>query len=125
MSITKAKDSEYESKIDYEFECEVDSELHEISEDGFKRDEWYYGEIPNDCTYEKLVEIMAKAVIKFRKDYHKNDVVEYEEAVLIMDLWFDHDCNRENKFDYLVDEEKFCEFSDEVLKTIKGLVQVQ
>jgi hypothetical protein len=124
MSITKAKDSEYESKIDYEFECEVDSELDEISEDGFKRDEWYYGEIPNGCTYEKLVEIMAKAVIKFRKDYHKNDVVEYEEAVLIMDLWIDNDCNRENKFDYLVDEEKFCEFSDEVLKTIKGLVQV-
>lgn len=97
--------------------------VQEVSEheDEIKRDEWYYGEIPSECTYEMLVTVMAKGLIKFRKDYHKNEKVEYDQVIKIMDMWFEHDSNMENQFSYLVKDERYDEFEEAVLEKIKEL----
>jgi len=96
------------------------SEVSE-SEDEIKRDEWYYGEIPSECTCEMLITVMAKGLIKFRKDYHKDENVEYEEVIKLMYMWFEHDSNMENKFNHLVKDERYDEFEEAVLQKIKEL----
>ena len=87
-----------------------------------KRDELYYGEIPSKCTCEMLVTVMAKGLIKFRKHVHKDEKVEYQQVIQIMDLWFEHDSNHmENKFNHLVKDERYDEFQETVLEKIKEL----
>ena len=54
-------------------ETDVDEETVEerVDENGTyipRSDEWYYGEIPADCTRQRLVKIMAKALLKFQED---------------------------------------------------------
>ncbi len=31
-------------------------------------DEWYYGEIPENCSWDQLAEIMSKGLLKFQKE---------------------------------------------------------
>jgi hypothetical protein len=125
--IHKEKEKEKEScceseaeNVDSERDDERDNERDDSDREP-KRDEWYYGKIPNKCTYEKLVKIMAKGLIKFRKDYHKNENVKYKKVIKIMDLWFEHDSNMDNKFSDLVKDERYDEFENDVLETIKTL----
>ena len=98
-----------------EIDCEIE----------IKPDDFYYGKIPNKCTYEKLVKIMAQALINFRKDYHKNENVNYENVIEIVQLWFEHDENSNDNFSHLVSEEKYDEFEKEVLTYAKTLEKIK
>ena len=99
---------------------ENESEYYDYEKE-MKADDWYYGKIPEECTYENLIVLMAQGLIKFRKDYHKDEDVKYSEIASIMDLWFEHDAYTDNKFDHLVPEEDFESFEVDVLETIKSL----
>jgi hypothetical protein len=94
------------------------SELSD-SEREVKSDDYYIGKIPAKCTYEGLVKIMTKALTKFRKEYHEGEDVKYEDVIKIMDLWFEHDANMENKFNHLVKDERYDEFEQDILAALK------
>ena len=92
---------------------------NQVDEDGeyiYRRDEWYYGNIPNNCTREQLVHIMANALLKLQKDKLQctglySTLTELND---ILDGWFAHDSNTENKFDHIVPIEEFDDFVDDV-----------
>ena len=83
-----------------------------------KSDDYYIGKIPAKCTYDGLVKIMTKAITKFRKEYHQGEDVKYEDVIKIMDLWFEHDANMENKFNHLVKDERYDEFEQDILAAL-------
>jgi hypothetical protein len=66
-------------------------------------DNYYYGEVPDDLTLQELSNIMFKGLVKFRKEIDINLTV--EDLLDMMDGWFEHDSNKENKFDYMIDED--------------------
>jgi hypothetical protein len=86
-----------------------------------RKDDWYYGKIPKGCNYKQLVDIMAKALLKFQEDQKEwtgkcDDLKKVSE---ILDLWFEHDSNGDDKFDHLVPEDEdvdtFFMFKEEVI----------
>jgi hypothetical protein len=60
-----------------------------------RKDDWYYGNIPEDCTYTKLVKIMANALLKFQEDQKEwiGKCDDLEKVSEILDLWFDETMN--------------------------------
>jgi hypothetical protein len=107
-----------EDKQRYKSELQINLTDTEYEKE-IKSDDWYIGEIPEECKYPQLVKIMASALIKFRRDHHKGEDVKYEDVINIMDLWFEHDANMENKFNHLVKDERYDEFQDEVLCAVR------
>ena len=99
-----------------------------VNEDGFyvpRRDAWYYGAIPRNCTRAQLVNIMAKAIVSFKLDQHyqtsHSDTI--EECARILDLWFQHDAEGDDEFDHLVPEEKFERFEQRVIAKAQAIFQ--
>lgn len=87
-------------------------------------DAWYYGRIPDDCTREMLVTIMAKALIKYQEEQEMwtGEAEPFSQIAEIMNSWFEHDMIREDEFDHLVpDEEDFDNFGSLVLQEIKNI----
>jgi hypothetical protein len=81
-----------------------------------KPDEYYLGQIPPTISKDELIRRMAKGILKFHIDNDNTMGETLKEIGNILDLWFDHDANRENNFDYLVTEYEFDDFIKEVVK---------
>jgi dsRNA-specific ribonuclease len=101
----------------------LDEKQDRVDDDGIyipRDDDWYYGKIPQNCSRDQLVNIMAKALLKFQEDQKKwtgkQDTL--EEVAQMLDLWFEHDSNGKNKFAHLVPEddiEQIDKFSADVV----------
>lgn len=83
-----------------------------------RSDSWYYGEIPARCTREQLVDIMARALLKFRQDEDHYTGVNSSLADIseVMERWFEHDWNGPDNFDHLVQpDEDYDNFTNSVI----------
>lgn len=89
-----------------------------------KHDKWYYGEIPKNLTYERLIEYIRAGVLKYIQD---RDTVEStpvtgDEIYEVVNRWFEHDANTENRFDYIVPRRTFNHFLYKILATPQPLL---
>lgn len=115
------EDEEHEKSVEEDSEDEDQDENtktpddEDEDEDEPEADEYYIGDIPENCTMKKLAKIMAKALIKLRAETKVSDKVENGD---ILDLWFEHDSNGDDNFDHLVPEDQFDEFVEMVEKYI-------
>jgi hypothetical protein len=88
-----------------------------------KSDIYYYGKIPKDIDEKKLIDIMADALYKYYTELHKVENIvdtKYIKAYSgdIMDRWFEHDANGKDKFDHLIPEDEFENFTNDVVKRV-------
>lgn len=71
-----------------------------------RSDEYYYGDIPIHCTLLELRNIMKDGLIKIKREAEEHgEKVDPDWLSNVLDRWFEHDSNRENKFDYLLDDD--------------------
>ena len=75
-----------------------------------KEDSYYYGEIPDGVTRDSLGRIMACGILKYCKE--SGNLIKEDLCKNIVDCWLEHDADRDNKFDFLVeeDDEEFFEY---------------
>jgi hypothetical protein len=70
---------------------------------------------------------MADALVKFKLDQQRqtsrSDTI--EECARILDLWFQHDAEGDDKFDHLVPEEKFEKFEQRVIAKAEAILAAQ
>lgn len=90
-------------------------------EDGFyvpRTDTFYYGAIPENCTREQLVEVMAKGVVKFyeHEKLCTGKAPKLRKVVEIVDAWFEHE-----DFEELVSEDEYEAFEKEVLARARSI----
>jgi len=71
-------------------------------------DSYYYGAISDTTTLEELEGLMARGLEKWLACHGSEDF----NAGEILDRWFEHDANHENKFDHKVPEPEFEAFID-------------
>ena len=87
----------------------------------WKTDSFYYGDIPDGVTRDQLVNIMAAALCKVQADQTADvgqcDPLDEEFIGVLLDAWFEHDSDMENKFDSVVPEDDFEDFIKAVLAT--------
>jgi hypothetical protein len=114
--------SSFTSKERSEFEDQVQTQIANLTEkkEEFEewepeRDEYYYGKIPDNVSRRQLIDIMAKGLIKLRDDYKEHgQPILSTDLTDALELWFEHDSNSDDNFDYLVSEDEFEDFEDEV-----------
>lgn len=84
----------------------------------FEADNFYYGELTEKLTMENIHLVMTSGIIKFESRHNvtlsKTDVGE------ILDLWFEHDSNKNNFFDFLIDKKNFENFINEVYEQVNA-----
>lgn len=88
--------------------------------DWLKNDQYYYGKIPKNTDFNKLVDIMADALTKVYIDAaNAGQVITVDELSSLLDLWLEHDSNSENQFDYLVPDDQSLQFYDKVEEKLR------
>ena len=79
----------------------------ENGDDEFPSDAFFYGTLTKKVKdVDELVKIMGKGIRKYKKYMKKKENVDLtsDELKMTLDKWFQHDNERKNYFDYLVDE---------------------
>ena len=80
---------------------------NENEDDEFPSDAFFYGNLTKKVKdVDELVKIMGKGIRKYKKYMKKKENVDLtsDELKMTLDKWFQHDNERYNYFDYLVDE---------------------
>jgi hypothetical protein len=81
-----------------------------------KSDTQYYGKIPAKITIYQLEVILANGLKAYKADALAHGIlVDNEELEGLLDAWFEHDSNKDNKFDWLVTDEDAEQFFTDVL----------
>jgi hypothetical protein len=89
-----------------------------------KSDVEYYGLVPWGATMEELVSIMADGVLEYMKDALSHHVLPSRDMMeSVLDSWFEHDANGDDRFDHLVSEEDADTFFDQVLTRAMKLAE--
>ena len=82
-------------------------------------DKWFYGELTEPVKdVDALTKIMVEGIKRFKKYLEVSEleeVCENEELSSTIDLWFEHDSDRDNYFDKLVKEDEFDAFCSRVI----------
>lgn len=82
-------------------------------------DTWFYGELTEPVKdIDALTKIMVEGIKRFKKYLEVSEleeVCENEELSSTIDLWFEHDSDRDNYFDKLVKEDEFDAFCSRVI----------
>jgi hypothetical protein len=77
-------------------------------------DTWFYGELTEPVKdVDAVTKIMVEGIKRFKKYLEVSEleeVCENEELSSTIDLWFEHDSDRDNYFDKLVKEAEFDAF---------------
>ncbi len=88
-----------------------------------KSDKEYYGKISSSVTADNLVEIMAKGFANYRSHYKcfTKETIEINSETVgqLLDLWFQHDYNRDDLFDHMIPDDDFDSFVDKVVISLK------
>lgn len=84
-----------------------------------KNSDEYYGELPDDCTREKLVQIIAGGIQKYKEE----NPDEYNEwSVLEISLVFDRWCREDENLDLLADRLEIYSDDLDFLRTVEKLI---
>ena len=100
----------------------INEKINEYEEDEFPPDDFFIGKLnENVKDIITLKKIMTDAIIKF-KNYmknHENEDVLVDDLASTLDLWFQHDNERNNYFDHLIkDDNHFKKFVISILENI-------
>ena len=96
------------------------------NEDDFPPDTFFYGRLTEKVkNVDELVKIMSKGLKKYKKYMKTKENVDLspEELKITLDSWFEHDSDRDNYFDYLVDEKSgnsFDNIADRIILASEG-----
>lgn len=88
-----------------------------------KRDVEYYKPIPENCTKEALVDIMAHGIVSYQSDQKgmTGKKERLKQIADVLDTWFEHDANTDNLFSDLVDDDEFEQFEKDVLNRARQI----
>jgi hypothetical protein len=122
----QGEDEEEDEDEDEWTECESEEEEEEKFEDNEedfcqKPDSYYIGTLPEKITKSILLKTMKSAIQKYSDHYESfhGELPENDHLIDILDLWFEHDSNRDDNFDHLIPDVDGLKFFEKILEEVK------
>jgi hypothetical protein len=82
-------------------------------------DEWFYGKLSSPVKdIDNLTDIMINGITKYKKYLNTSEIEEdcsFEDLGSTIDLWFEHDSQRNNYFNDIVKEDEFNKLCDNII----------
>ena len=97
-----------EENVEISSNDEASNDEDDDDDDEFPSDNFFYGNLTEKITdIDTLIQIMTKGVKKYKEYMKTKENVELlpEDIVTTLDLWFQHDNERNDYFDYLISQE--------------------